>query len=243
MQESKRGRRVCYSVAIHLLLLVFAVCPARAAVYQWSVSVDDVTSRESKHHPRAYLWIPDNCRQVRAVVVGDQNMEEQQIFESDQFRKICSDLNFAIVWIAPPMGTASFRFDKGEDELLEKILKNLADVSGYQEIAYAPLVPTGHSATASWGWDVAAWNPGRVLAVLSLSGAWSYLDSTYWGDRSVDQVPGLTTKGEFEIQGNLEKGWYAGLKGDFYTKHPHAAFTQVVDPGDGHFAACAEKSI
>ncbi len=232
---------VCSSIAIHLLVLVFVVCPAHAAVYQWSVSVDDVTSRESKHYPRAFLWIPDNCRQVRAVVVGDQNMEEQQIFESDQFRKICSDLNFAIVWMAPPMGTASFRFDQGDGELLEKILKNLADVSGYQEIAYAPLVPTGHSATASWGWGVAAWNPGRVLAVLSLSGTWPYFDSAYWGDRSVDQVPGLTTKGEFEIQGNLERGWYAGLKGDFYTKHPHAAFTQVVDPGDGHFAACPEK--
>jgi hypothetical protein len=241
MIGSKSLRWVYQIIAVYVGLVALTVLPAGGAVYQWSVSVDDVISRESNHHPRAFLWIPENCQRVRAVVIADQNMEEQQIFESAQFRKIASDLNFAIVWIAPAMGTNRFRFDQGDGEILEKILKDLAEVSGYDEIAYAPLVPTGHSATASWGWDVAAWKPGRVLAVLSLSGAWPYLDTTYWGDRSVDQVPGLTTKGEFEIQGSLEKGWYAGLKGDFYTKHPHAAFTQSVEPGDGHFSASPEK--
>ena len=240
MTGLKSFRLFCRIIALYVALLAF-VFPARAAVYQWSVSVNDVISRESKGHPRAFLWIPEDCQRVRAVVIADQNMEEQQIFESAQFRKIAAELNFAIVWIAPAMGTNRFRFDQGDGEILEKVLKDLAAVSGYDEIAYAPLVPTGHSATASWGWDVAAWKPGRVLAVLSLSGSWPYFDTAYWGDRSVDQVPGLTTKGEFEIQGSLEKGWYAGLKGDFYTKHPHAAFTQVVEPGDGHFSASAEK--
>jgi len=139
------------------------------------------------------------------------------------------------------MGTTSFRFDHGEGEILERLLKNLADKSGYQELAFAPLVPTGHSATAGWGWDVAAWNPKRVLAVLSLSGVWPYFGSKDWGDRSIDEVPGLTTKWEFEIQGSLENGWYASLKGDFYQKHPYDAFTQVVEPGDGHFSASPEK--
>ena len=112
---------------------------------------------------------------------------------------------------------------------------------GYREIGDVPLVPVGHSATASWGWDVAAWKPERVLAVISLSGQWPYFDSGFWKGRSVDGVPGLTTKGEYEIQGSLESGWYAGLGKDFWEKHPHAAFTQVVEPGGGHFEASAEK--
>ncbi|HUB27072.1 MAG TPA: hypothetical protein VL992_16725, partial [Tepidisphaeraceae bacterium] len=214
---------------------------ARAAVYQWSTTIDDVISRETHDHPRAFLWIPENCQRVRAVVIADQNMEEEQLFQDSQFRKTLADLSFAEIWIAPAMGSNSFRFDLGEGPILEKLLQTFADQSGYRELEFAPLVPTGHSATAGWGWDVAAWKPSRVLAVLSLSGQWPYFGSQHWGNRSVDGVPGLTTKGEFEIQGSLEKGWYAGLKGDYYQKHPYAAFTQIVEPGDGHFSASPEK--
>jgi hypothetical protein len=212
-----------------------------ASVFQWSATIDDVISPETKDHPRAFLWIPENCQKVRAIVIADQNLEEEQLFQDSDFRATLRDLGFAEIWIAPAMGTGDFRFDRGEGAILEKSLKTLAEQSGYQEIQFAPLVPTGHSATASWGWDVAAWNPKRVLAVLSISGQWPYANSNYWADRSIDEVPGLTTKGEFEIQGNLENGWYAGLKGDFYQKHPYDAFTQVVEPGDGHFSASKEK--
>jgi len=30
-------------------------------------------------------------------------------------------------------------------------------------------------------------------------------------------------------------------EGDFYQKHPNDAFTQIVEPGDGHFSASKEK--
>src|SRR5205823_3486492 len=121
---------------------------------------------------RAFLWIPGDCQHVRAVVIADQNMEEEQLFQDPEFRKTLTELGFAEIWIVPAMGTNSFRFDQGEGEILESLLKKLADQSGYSELETAPLVPTGHSATAGWGWDVAAWKPERVLAVLSLSGQW-----------------------------------------------------------------------
>jgi hypothetical protein len=227
--------------AILPICLLAAGLDAHAAVYQWSTTIDDVISPETKDHPRAFLWIAPDCQKVRAVAIADQNMEEEQIFQDPAFRKTLAELGFAEVWIAPAMGSISFRFDQGDGDRLQRLLKTLGDRSGYAELEFAPLVPVGHSATASWGWDVAAWNPKRVLAVLSISGQWPYFDSKYWGDRSVDEVPGMTTKGEYEIEASLEKGWYAGLKGDFYQKHPYNAFTQVVEPGDGHFSASAEK--
>jgi hypothetical protein len=242
--QKKYTRRIVASplIAAMIILAVTATAPiVRASVYQWSTPIASVISSESKGHPRAFLWIPEHCQRVRAVVIADQNMEEEQIFQDAAFRKTLDDLGFAEVWIAPAMGTIEFRFEQGDAQVLESLLHTLASQSGYQEIADAPLVPMGHSATASWCWDVAAWNSKRVLAVLSISGQWPYFTSKNWGDRSVDGVPGLTTKGEYEIQGSLENGWYAGLKGDFYRKHPHAAFTQVVEPGDGHFSASKGK--
>jgi len=238
--SSKHSRLIAF-VAAALALGVAGVSRATAAVYQWSTEVEQAISAESKGHPRAFLWIPEHCSRVRAVVIAIQNMEEEQVFEDAAFRRTLAELGFAEVWIAPPLGTGRFRFDQGHAEILQRVLSDLAGQSGYGEIETAPLVPMGHSASASWCWDVAAWDPQRTLAVLSISGQWPYFESNFWGDRSVDQVPGLTTKGEYEIQGNLETGWYAGLKGDFYQKHPHAAFTQVVEPGDGHFSASKEK--
>jgi hypothetical protein len=231
------------SNVLHLLALLTMLIarPGFASVYQWSTTVDGFISPESKDHPRAFLWIPEHCKRVRAIVIADQNMEEEQIFQDAAFRQTLAELGFAEIWIAPAMGTIEFRFDQNDPQVLGDVLKSLADTSGYEEIATAPLVPIGHSATASWCWDMAAWDPKRVLTVLSISGQWPYFSSKFWGDRSIDEVPGLTTKGEFEIGRSIENGWYAGLKGDFYQKHPHAAFTQVVEPGDGHFSASKEK--
>src|SRR5208282_2558391 len=77
---------------------------ARVAVFQWSTTVDDIVSTETKDHPRAFLWIPENCRHVRAVVIADQNMEEEQVFQDPEFRKTLTDLGFAEVWVVPAMG-------------------------------------------------------------------------------------------------------------------------------------------
>jgi len=250
--------QIYLALAVSLLILGGA-STLFAADYQWSVSIAGVinqtlTSSDAKpgsidpDYPRAFLWIPPNCKQVKAIILSQNNMEEESILEDATFRKTLSDLGFAEIWVTPNMGSIHFRFDQGEDKILDKMLKDLADASGYQEIAFAPLVPIGHSADASWGWDIAAWNPGRTLAVLSISGQWPYYkdvnmnvnSSPDWGDKTVDGVPGLTTKGEYEIQGNTD-GWYFHLKGDSLKKHPQTVFTQVVEPGAGHFNATDDK--
>ena len=59
---------------------------------------------------RAFLWIPPNCKQVRAVVVGQNNMIEQGILEHPIFRKTLADENIAEVFIAPPFDFV-FQFD------------------------------------------------------------------------------------------------------------------------------------
>ena len=70
-----------------LLSLFMQVAKVAAAPWQWSVEIKELISEETNAHPSAYLWIPENCKQVRAVIVGQHNMTEETIFEHPGFRK------------------------------------------------------------------------------------------------------------------------------------------------------------
>lgn len=68
------------------LFAAFAVTPADKGVYQWGVEVDGVISKETKKPPRAYLWIPEKCESLKAVVLANDNMLEEPLFADDGFR-------------------------------------------------------------------------------------------------------------------------------------------------------------
>jgi hypothetical protein len=212
--------------AFLLLALAFS---AYAAEWQWSVPMGN---------GRAFLWIPPDCKQVRAVVVGQHNMIEQGILEHSTFRKELAKLGMGEVWIAPPFDHV-FRFDQGAGEKFDDMMRRLAAASGYSELAFAPIVPLGHSACASYPWNFAAWNPGRTLAVLSVHGDMpltplpgSGKPHPDWGSRTVDGVPGLMTMAEYEwTDARLTPGL------DYRAKHPQAPIAMLAEPGLGHFNA------
>lgn len=235
-----------------LLGLILGSFSANAEDYQWSIPLDkSALLPTAKENTRAFLWIPPGCKQVHAIVIGQNNMEEPTIMANPKFRKAMVELGFAEIFIAPTLGSIHFRFDKGEGETLEQLLKDFSTQSGYQEIQYAPLIPIGHSAMASFPADIAAWKPERTLAALSISGQWPYFrertpdnpnGSPDWGNRNIDGVPFLVTKGEYEINvKTIWDGWYGGIRGDYAAKHPQTLLTQVVEPGCGHFEVSDEK--
>ncbi|MBW8902243.1 MAG: hypothetical protein JF619_29960, partial [Massilia sp.] len=102
----------------------------QAADYQWSATVDKIVSTETGGHPRAFLWIPPACQRVRAVVIGQHNMQEEPILEHPHFRQTMSALCFAEVWVTPAMGSNHFRFDTGAGEMLNELMATLASQSG-----------------------------------------------------------------------------------------------------------------
>ena len=138
---SSNLNRVCFFI----LALVSFTASLRAAEYQWSVRVPAL--KGSSETPQAFLWISPHCQHVRAVIFGQHNMQEQPILENADFRKALADLDFAEVWVAPTFD-GNFRFDQGAGEKFDAMMKSLADDSGYTELAYAPVVPIGHSAAA-----------------------------------------------------------------------------------------------
>ena len=51
-----------------------------AAEWQWSVQLPSIISNETNDHPQAFLWIPSDCTQLKAVIIGNHNMTEETLF-------------------------------------------------------------------------------------------------------------------------------------------------------------------
>lgn len=216
---------------------VFALKPTTE--WQWSVMVRNAVENNGLSH--AFLWIPPNCKHIRGVVVAQHNMEEISILENPIFRKTLSEIGFAEIWCVPPFDHL-FRFNQGADVAFNGMMDDFAEQSGYTELKYVPIVPIGHSAAASWPYYFAAWNPGRTLAAISVSGQWPYFRNTQfapdiWGDKTIDFVPCLETMGEYEAAATWSS---EGLKER--QQHPLMPLSMLACPAEGHFAASDKKA-
>ena len=227
-----------YLVPAVLCLLLNNVLLGQSSVWQWSVLVRN--AKDNNGQARAYLWIPPGCKKVNTVIFAQNNMEEQSILEHPAFRTEMAKLGVAEVWVSPA-SDLFFRFNEGAGEAFEGIMNDLAAVSGYNELSYAPFIGMGHSAAASNPYYMAAWKPERALAAISVSGQWPYFRGApfapdIWGARNIDYVPCLETMGEYESAAT----WSAeGLKER--QTHPLMPLSMLSCPGEFHFASSDNK--
>lgn len=222
-------------------LLLAASAAAQDGVWQWAVDVENHSTAPKYKHPEAYLWIPENCRKIKALIVAQHNMEEISILEDEGFRKRMAKLGVAELWICPRFNLP-FDFTDGAWVSLDAALARLAEESGYNELTEVPIIGIGHSAAASNPYYMAASRPERVLACISTSGQWPYFrDDIFcpdvWGDRNIDFIPCLETMGEYE---SAESWALRGLKEK--AEHPNTALSMLACPAEGHFAASSEKA-
>lgn len=224
-------RRLGLLVLVQSLVLAATVWGQSRATggSEWQWSVPDGKAR-------AYLWIPPTCTHVRAVVLANHNMIEQGILEHPTMRRTLSELNMAEIWVVPYFDQ-TFDFNKGAAEHFETLMAALAEESGYSELRFAPVVPLGHSACATYPWNFAAWNPGRTLALLSVHGDAPQTKLTgngrpriAWGDHHIDGVPSLMVMGEFEWwEDRLTPAF------EYLAAHPRTPMALLADAGHGHF--------
>lgn len=204
-------------------------------VWQWSVPVGKSGDSQS----RAWLWIPPDCKAVKAVIFAQQNMEEQSILENPKFRKEMGKLGIAEVWVSPGYDLV-FDFSKGSGDLFSEIMSNLSMVSGYQELSFVPFIGLGHSWAASAPYAMAAWSPERALACISVSGQWPYIWGAFapdiWGDRNIDFIPSIVTMGEYEGALNFAN---EGLRQR--SANQFLPLSMLTGPAQGHFNAAQEK--
>ena len=151
---------------IFTTIISFPAAPTSAqkspynSVYQYSVMVG---SR------RAYLWIPPECKQVHGIIIALSNLLERDWLEDPLIRKTAQEEHLGIVWVGPiqrkidrePNLNADMRPREGI--ILQKMMKDFADESGYSEIEYAPFISMGHSANGHFAWNVPNYFPERTI--------------------------------------------------------------------------------
>ncbi|WP_342990744.1 MULTISPECIES: hypothetical protein [Bacteroides] len=222
--------------AVTWILLCIGIFPVQAAEWQWSLPLEEVVSHETNKNPQAFLWIPSSCNQIKAVMLGKHNMSEETLFEHPLFRKEMERLGIALVWITPGIDT-NWDVTKGTQQVFENMMKGLAEISGYSELEFAPIVPIGHSAMATYPWNFAAWNPERTLGVISLHGDAPRTNMTgyggpniEWGKRTIDGIPGLMIEGEYEWAEDRVTPALA-----FRLMYPNSCVSFYCDVEHGHF--------
>lgn len=207
---------------------------ASAATWQWSVET-------GVQRGRAFLWIPEDCTRVRGVVLGQQVILEERFLQDPRIRAACARAGLAQVLLCPMcLGYDDFDVKAKGADLLAKILGDLAAVSGYDELANAPLLPIGHSGGGIVPWMLAYRWPQRTIAVCTIKCA-ALRPPAYAPRQSVDGVPTLSVSGQYESWGDATRSaehHWRWLRGDLLSFRGFGRCplnSELVEPGVTHF--------
>lgn len=94
-------RKILLTAMLLLTVILAAKAVGKSGIYQYSVQLRGYISPETGKEPTAYLWVPDGCHRVKAVMFAQQNMTEETIYKMASFRKRMSELGVALLWVAP----------------------------------------------------------------------------------------------------------------------------------------------
>lgn len=231
------------SLTLTLTLCSVLATSAPAQVYQYAAAAKDAGGKEIT----AYLWVPPDADRLRAALIGGQTLMEAAFAADPAIRRACADEQLAIVYFSPPVDAVFDYKGKNSAALLQKALDDLAEVSGYRELAVAPLFPFGHSVSSIFASHVVCWNPDRCFGALPFKGGLMIPSSD--SHASIAGVPILVIKGQFEEFGpgpsgvlrdfeDRETAWKGMRKSllRLRQKDAHNLIAYLVEPGGSHFA-------
>ena len=175
-------KKIC-SILIPALFVALAAMPARAAApsgcdnaeFQYSVVLNNQSiGSKAAYDFVAYVWIPPSCERVRGLFLTHQNVGEELLTEHPLIREVCAKNDIAIIWSNPPLDRSYRTVTPQFIALQQKMLDQLAEISGYAELATAPWITFGHSSTTIFAHKLAEAFPDRTIGVISAKGGFSY---------------------------------------------------------------------
>lgn len=209
----------------------------------------------SKTQARAYLWVPEECKKLRGILVLCANVPEMMLAGHPEIRKVCRENDLGIVWCPGSF----FNFKRfGPDKklanaesvaFLQQLLDGLAATSGYPELATLPWIPLGESAHLLMADALVEAAPGRAIA-----GIWLKNPHLPPHDRTTPALvifgsaqewaqdkPDTNKNTTFLDRWSSNASHYDSVLNE-RKNHPDWALTYAVDGQSGHFD-CSEKVV
>lgn len=189
-----------------------------------------------------YLWIPENCKRLRGLLIMCSNVPEHMLVGHPLIRETCAANGLGIFW-----GTKSFYNFKAKTEnktsvaLLQKLLDGLAQTSGYGEAATVPWLPMGESGHLLMVDALVEEAPQRCIA-----GIWIKNNHLPPHNRQVPALVAFGTAQEWsQDKSDIRAGWnhidgaYDGILKQ-RASNPEWPLTYIIDGTSGHFD-CSER--
>ncbi|MEI7731181.1 MAG: hypothetical protein WCO56_16525 [Verrucomicrobiota bacterium] len=189
-----------------------------------------------------YLWIPENCRRLRGLVILCANVPEHMLVGHPAIREVCAAHDLGIFW-----GTRSFYNFKAKNEnrtvvaFLQQLLDGLAKTSGYEEVATVPWLPMGESGHLLMVDALVEAAPQRCIA-----GIWIKNNHLPPKNREVPALVAFGTAQEWgQDKVDIRTNWnniasaYDGILKQ-RKSNPNWPFSYVMDGTSGHFD-CSER--
>lgn len=207
----------------------------------------------SKTTARAYLWVPEECRKLRGLLILCSNVPEMMLAGHPEIRRVCRENDLGIVWC--PQSFMNFKRFGPEKKManaeagafLQQLLDGLANSSGYPEVATVPWIPIGESGHLLMSDALVEAAPGRAIA-----GIW--LKNNHLPPRN-RTTPALVVFGSAQEWGQDKPDtnknttflnrWASNATGyenivNERNNHPDWPLTYAIDGQSGHFD-CSEK--
>lgn len=207
-----------------LCILALPLSGRADAFFQFAIPTD------TNDHDLAFLWIPPEAPQIRGSILAGMTLMEQHFVKDPMIRAACAEQQLALIFLT--RGT-------GEPERVQRILDNLAAVSGYQELSVVPLMFVGHSAGGPPAQKLATEMGDRCFGLVQYRGGMPS------GDHPIPAgIPSVAMMAQFdEFWGTMrnEEGFESWERALNYIRGFRAAGVDnlgsfVVEPGAGHFA-------
>ncbi len=97
------------------------------------------------------------------------NLTERDWLEDPIVRQAAAEECLGIVWLGDGKNTPlNADLTPAGGDALDRLFEDLAQVSGYKELAVAPMIAMGHSANGNFAWNAARLHPERVIASIPI---------------------------------------------------------------------------
>ncbi len=206
----------------------------------------------SKTNATLYLWIPENCKKLRGLVIMCSNVPEHMLVGHAAIRKACEANDLGIIWSTPSFMNIRKSTRDGKTlnmaleykttvDFLQKMLNGLAENSGYTEVATVPWLPMGESGHLLMVDALVEQSPERCIAGI-------FIKNNHLPPKN-REVPTLVAFGtaqewgqdkiDIRIRWNDVKSAYEGILTQ-RKQNPNWPLSYIIDGSSGHFD-CSEK--